>query len=1684
MQIDERAKEIADLSQLALEKGADQETVDRIVGGGARLDKQAYEERNIEKAGTGLTPEEKTAKPEYYRDGSEEKLVATKEDIARAQEVEDPNSEMNQFISGGDSLSTDTLVSRDEVGSVRTTNKNSEGIAASKIAMLQEDSDVAVNLYENISIDNVAGQGSFAQDDATKMFKQFAMGESKSMFGDVLTDPTLSDDAKKAIILEASDPNSEIYSVDNQITAKAIIADSNTDSTVSGEQRLSLADSLQRVNAARKEEQKIANAVKARLDTDTVTAFKNFMLLITPMVEPIMVGQVYEEFKKEVDVGDTNWLFDKFSAYQKTTIKQALENAPLDQQKEVAKALADIIDKHSGLPLLGDNDVQKAMMIDTFLTDRAYDTTDQTIDAIVELLDLTIVGGIYARIVKKSEDLIGGGRVGIDGIDPVTWAQMRNAGRSFVRSPENPSSTVKLIQDANPESARDMHKMISDDPTDATAKALTGLSRDDAIVDDIAPQVASVDGSVQSRVSNLDLKVNDEAIDLLKTGELERTIAEKEAMRIKYFTQHENIAGMSLRREMTQIGDIAHDYTKTNLPDGVRVNAVYGPAEGGFNNAQDAVDMALWAMRDLGVTEKGVQLLVRDGSRYVPTTVEQAQVNEKAYAAFQETGASMGGMPATMPDYLIQVTNDFKFKDSDVGMWSDISITNNIFDRVGAASDTLGEHTAGMFSSIQNYALDPASMIDPTMFKAASAGVARAAAVEKEILVTGGKFAKGFSKLPRKRQVILEGIIKNNNKTGVRYTETQAMADGLSAKEISVLADWKQTWDTMYALENSDAVRSLRNSGYKEFIDTANDTKLYARPLSRNGVRGRDIYDPATGKEARITKEELDALYDSGGTIATLRNPVEVGGRELDMVVVPNTKGGVYLRELSDDSVALNYREGYYAVRYKDPYFIDKQITRADGTTYTRAVATAGSKKDGELLKRRLEAEDPEGVYGAPRGDVKGSVRSETDSWDLAHNTGRSAQRARGERLTGLGDEGGIDPTKYAIEGPVESMLSSARSISNRVSLRKVIETSKSRWIDKYGHLSGKDARTQLPIWPNKVGEIKFQTGSLANNRRDIADARTAWNYVNYLENGYINMIDAGYKAALTGIAKMTGSFSSNVEKSLLYMADTRGPTAVGKNLSFTAYLALNPMRQALIQSHQAVQLAANFGKDVHQIPRQIPILVVMQLTGNMKNVPDAMLTAAGLTRSEADQMWKAFNGSGIVSQIDKQNLVRAGYSHLADSTIKAPILGKAGAVASNSIGAIRKIGFDAGENAHMMSNFLAHYNRARRQGLDLSDQAVLDNITADAINYGYNMNAAGDMKYNVDGLALVFQYVQVPHKALLQMTTNRILTKAEKSRLIGYNIFMYGVPPGLAITALGLTEETRAENPDLYHALVFGWESMFLNKMLNDMVGTETDFSASLAPTGAWGLYETISNILTTDIMQMYKDSPAGKLVFGDSPRLTDAFKSIARAFGVMEDHKINPTTLKMAATQFVKISSGMSNAFQGIYMNEVNRTMNGLDRTVTEEDAWRKAAFGLVTVDESNARHLMSAYYKNTKQQREDVKTFFVEYKKQLTRAGITQEEFSWSQDMLGEAWRVWGKNPEVHDAVFTELHKLIQKDLARKDIKLVDMLIRMSGIMLPEDVMAFAQGLPESDAYDKQQTLETFKYMMEGRKNDDDI
>lgn len=1504
-------------------------------------------------------------------------------------------------------------------GSNQASNKN----LAAQVAVMQEDPNAIESTYKDTLTSLDLGDTNTALSPLNSIKAQEVGGMQSSII-DLLANPDISDEAKIEASFRYMDVTNEEFNSSNVLSSKMLAAESEDESAGAETVRVDIAGAINEVNKYQRDKQAMLNHAAAQLNSNTSKAFFDFLEHMIPYTEEAKLGDITNEFNKKLNDGEsTASTVAKAVVLMgegKIDIKRALESMAPHERYSVVQSLIEMVNTADGVVLTNDNDFTKLEFMRAFLEDGYYTNFDRFADDFASILDMVGLGSAIFKPLRGAARLLS-----------------NDVARSAAKAGAQPASVIKKAHQFNPSLARRQHDFILADNTGEVAQAIAGTGKAEAIADNILPEIKSLSSEVEPKTANVDKFANQrqtpdaDVMDFVtKDGSIYLWEEEKRKIRARVFNDFKQAEGVHLRSEASQIGE--------NTGGGVSISAIYGTEEGGFRTAQEAMDKVRFAFRDYGIADNEIKILKRDSTgSYKPT----------------DNLAGEG-------DFVAQVDYNYKFNPFDATEMSEFDVKWNLFDRLQVGSGSSG--------TLQRHLVDIHSMLNKEATIGANVAVDKAAGMERALLDLGKKFTDKYVGLPKDRQQLIEHYIKEANHKGIEFNYNKLVADGFTPDEISAIQDWRKYWDTVYWVENRDLGKTLKARGYQIFEDGANDTRLFAKQMIRQQVSGDvKVYDSATNTIRLVPAEEVSNLYKADGFMAKLRSPIHVGDDVAEFIQVDNQAGKTYLRTIRDNDQILNYRNGYYQVVYTAPKYIVKRVKDSKGKVlYEKAVGIAGDTA--EATKRaEWHARNEGGVFDNNlkdadffvREDIKGTRLDSNDYWTAQVSAGRTAQKARGQRLEDASSTVLTGAKDQYLMSPVDSMINSAMSVSRRVPMRDYIESMKRRFLQQYEDILPKNEFKQA-IYPNHRADIQ-KIGDPRNKK--VADARTVWEYIDYLEAGYSNAIDDGMKAALKligdGFAK---AGLSKAERVAIRASQSARPTGFAKNLSFQVYLALNPFRQLIVQSHQAILLAANFLDVAYPSARHLAAMISYNVGADIKKAAKY----AKMSESDFKEMVDQFKRSGLSASVDKQNLIRGSLSELAT---QSAYRGRTNPIAFG-LNSARKVGFDFGEYFNIASAWVAHRNRAIKQGKKLDD-AQLEEISGLARNYTYNMNAAGDLPYNQNALGIIFQYMQVPHKAVLQITGNRVLSRAEKARLAAFQGVMYTLPPGMMYALMG---DILPEDQATQDAIVQGLEGAVLNKLFSLASGEDVSLDYSgLAPLDMYGTYDFITSLWSTDLGKIIASTPSGQLLFGNNPRITNAFKTAARYAGLLDDHE-DPTTLSEVAETFSKISSGYSNAFKAAYALEYGKKINTLggvtDPNVNTIEAIG-AFFGLPTIDETKRYWVNNRLYEESKAFEDDIKTWYRDVKHHLANKGIEIGEAQYVAKVFGEGWRVFSHNDIRAREIITQL---VSRDVRKGDDTMIKGILKTIGINDRSETRKMLNTMPNLSDEQRQKLLDTVDYV----------
>lgn len=1089
-------------------------------------------------------------------------------------------------------------------------------------------------------------------------------------------------------------------------------------------------------------------------------------------------------------------------------------------------------------------------------------------------------------------------------VTPPTIAEARARHVSSNVQPTSPHITYK---DTNVTKARASHNLIVADDTGQVARITAGTTRDNVLAHDYLPEIGG-NGRVQNKVEFDEATSTPDASILSHASKSEQTAswlskAEVAEARKRVINDWKNVMGLKNRSAMATIEDLGFESTTR----GVRINQVYGPENGGFSNAYTAIDVTRAALRKYGVKDDELTVLARqpDGT-YAPATNKHDLTNG---------------------DYLVQVKYDYfadpkevSFDGYDVGrFWKFFRIPDiNFLNREGGFIQQL---------------IPKSVNIDPRTYVSGVAAADRASGLQKQFLVRGKDFANKFNKLDKVQKAKVDEYIRYANENEIRFNSAQIRARGISEEGLEALSVWKRLQDTLHYLENLDVARGLRDRGYELFEHRGTDTRVIVERVARSNpdvAPTSRFYDPAADEVVSLSSKELDELYAKEGAIMRMRQPSSFNGEEVAFIVNRNSPNTGFARRIRDDDRILNYRHGYYHVKYTDPYYITK-IDEKTGRVQT--IARAEGNRDALVEAQRLNDTKDGFRYEVKRDNAAESFEN---NLDVATNYGRSAQRVRGKRLDRVGGANDKTISDQGIESPIDSLTRSVASISHRTSFRNVIDAEKRRWMSQWKDLMPRV--NGVPTFPNTVDEILKGPGA--------TEARHAFRHLEQLQSGYGNLLDDMAKAFFNNVSEFAGSKGWDwIDKVASKLAKV-SPTGAARLTAFKLFLAANPVRQLPLQALPAVVIISSLNPGGWgRVLKHAGVLGAwhrgIDLSATNK------IAKFGLDQKEMKDMLEAYTLSGMDAAVNAHVYLRDQVGRMADVSVAQKamsLLGKPLRIAQN-------IGFDFGEQSLMTLTWLSEYDRlTRKLGRTKLNGTERDELVGKVRALTGDMNKGGDMPYNSNSFSVVMQFMQTPHKiASGLLLGHRGLTGVERAKLAAGYTAAFGIPvlPFLDKFVDGVLPADDAETRDIIKG---GLTNMVLNNFLSSLSGQKvrTEFSKDLNPFTTEPLIDMVSNLLKLNMQDFLSDTAAVSL-FTENGRINNFLKA-SLDWAIPGSYE-NVDEAKQVGLTFMQLFSGTSNILKAMYILENGKITTASGQVVDEDVSYVEAllkAAGFQTMDE----------------------------------------------------------------------------------------------------------------------------------------
>lgn len=542
--------------------------------------------------------------------------------------------------------------------------------------------DDMINAYHQaLAEDTLSGQSATA----SNLYAGARAAQQQASQGplmDVLNDPSMTDDQKRAALDNVYDKNSTLYTPQNMVSSKALNTPvGSSDNGETNSTRYSIAGQVAAMNKAKDDVQKVYSSNMNLHEPTMARKAVSLLMGLTPAKSYMVAKMAADSSDAPVKAFLSTFVYGKGDYIQ--DMKNKIGQLPPDEQGEAAQKLADIINSSSSIMGLPDEGLRREMLQST-LGYQGYNTPQAVLGNISTWVDDLVVAGSIKSIAKvaglgkvadtgngeaafrnwktafddnyanaksgstgTSVAVPGKGMDTTKGVDireppsgsggPLTvYDPKRDATQDGVRSQVQPSSIYQNLKDTNPDMARNTFGSAIVDKTGEAAQATGGTSRSDMIFSAMAPEIQHADGSIASKVFSPDAMqqlrdaVPFEVQDMIAhDGKSQYIQTEKAAARAWKVNQFESAIGFTPRGEMFTLRPDLNNFTTT--PNGMSVTGVYGPMNNGFSDAWDAVDLGKFALRNTGIPQSDIGLLRRVDGNYVPTTLEELpKLKEKA----------------------------------------------------------------------------------------------------------------------------------------------------------------------------------------------------------------------------------------------------------------------------------------------------------------------------------------------------------------------------------------------------------------------------------------------------------------------------------------------------------------------------------------------------------------------------------------------------------------------------------------------------------------------------------------------------------------------------------------------------------------------------------------------------------------------------------------------------------------------------------------------------------------------------------------------------------------------------------------------------------------------------------------------------------------------------------------------
>lgn len=747
-----------------------------------------------------------------------------------------------------------------------------------------------------------------------------------------------------------------------------------------------------------------------------------------------------------------------------------------------------------------------------------------------------------------------------------------------------------------------------------------------------------------------------------------------------------------------------------------------------------------------------------------------------------------------------------------------------------------------------NWIANAATKYDSQIRFAATRSVDDASFVHQKL----SDILRPFDQLKRKDQQVVIDIENYGAEQAMDFTPAQLATmtiDGknLTTKQINGYYSRLQTRRAMWEVENRALYEKMKSRNMK--LVEADDFKGAGSIVAREDVSGGTwAYSTSSKQQTKLTKAQTEALYNNGGSVVKLWRPIVVDNTEVTHVIVDGAV--TRLKELPQS--VLRYVPGYNPRYYDATWFVRRKTKLIrNGEEVETAVPVAAGRSYKEAQEMVARQTDPENyVVDADKVSANGLADSESLNFELDNMMFYNSRSDM--EIAALGGAN-------IVVDPVEALRRSVATVSQTLGQSRLREVMMEKFLRTYSKVLPKDVRGN-PVYPGTKNQILLPKVGDTEAMKQYRDARSMYDYIKVLTHG----MDDGQKLyknlmlnAAAAMEKKGSPGSIAASNAIRGLTEEFSPTYLLRTMAFTTQILTAPLRQAWIQSHQALFLT---GLDPALTLRSfvadgfyLDTAFWMDRANVRQNkwtsaVAKAAKTTAGIVQDtkEMENLYKNFQSSGMP-------YLRAALQLEGLNDSFRHTLGE--------------VGYALGERHNLAATYAFAYrkylkdNNKKWNGLTDKDWETIAHKTRE---YSLNMTRADAFNYQHGIFSAATQYLAIRHKALNAVLASEEFTPAQRLRIMAGQLVMFGAEGA----GIGMIANSIIDNMGLTYEPVDGMGATF----------TAADVKKAVEG----GIYDLIAN--TTMQALIEQDMESDTQFSRSMAALGEADRFIATAFTAMD--------------------------------------------------------------------------------------------------------------------------------------------------------------------------------------------------------